>query len=1234
MSDNSQKTRTLSSDDFQEIVATLLDARSPSKLASTVAHYPFVLTIEFHDAVTNLAIHNRAIGDHQHDAMANRLKKLLAVLTELRDHPGLRLVTNSTKTEPLSAQLIEPLAQLSRPYHPDQSQKRIALAEEALTHLSETQDPVRWSGLHIILGSTHFDNPHGNRSKNIERAISAFEIAADALDRADSHKDKAKVQVDLAYAYYSRLAGDKAENIEKSISLYESALAILTPEDSARSWGLAQSNLALACVARPSGDRAENIERCICAASAALKIFTPDEFPSDWATANNNLGQGFYFRIKGDRAENIETAIAKYQEVITHLSNETSTELWGLVQSNLGLAYADRIEGDPLKNAQRAINAYQLALKAQERDPNPLHWARTQSNLGILYDTMGGGESAENIELAIQCYHRSLQVFDSEEYPVDWANTLNNLGISYRKRIRGNRTQNIEIAIDAFQAALGIRTIESSPYDWADTQNNLGNAYRLRILGDREENLELAISAYENALRVRTLTAQPIQWAMTQDNLGSAYASRIRGDASDNRKAAIRALTLALQVRTKEALPLEWASTQNNLGMIYCKQGANGDPQDVELAIRMFSDALQVSSRDAFPREWAAIQSNLGTAYYVRRNGDRTINRRIAEECWRSVLSLHLQEYHSSTEGSYKYDEITDSIDQLATLLSEDRRYAELIALIEDGKSIALREALRREDARPTSLSSHETALYRDAARQVRMLRSQYRQVLSTPTALAEQQQVRSDLATALQRLNEWEAKADSRTEASDFPRIRSIAERWDVTLVYLRATNDKGRGTECYIVDASSTSMLTPTFFPAATSHALRRLFIGEYADGPPSKERSEAHLDKCRSACVDDDFEFGWAFADDFFKASDNEDRERYKHILERETEKLLSFLSRNIGPPLSTALSNYGDTSQLVVIPDQYWSRLPLHAMEIGGSGASFGDRYVISYSPSALVYDRCRSRVSQPRDKKQTQLVSVANPDGTLVFSNMEAEKIETCATHSHTAYRAEATREWLFSHSASADLLNLSTHASFNPYDVERSHFLLAHPEGLLSPLDDGRTGPSWNVDCQRLELGEVWRGDLPLKPGCIVTANACETAQDKLFAADEEHQNFPTAFILAGASSVLATMWTVDDLAAAILMEHVYQNLLQEMSPSLALKSSVRTLRNVSRTELINYLRRELDDVNERITSLESKGDLYYHLLSRKKHIISRTRQYERDTTMDRPFDHPYLYAAFAAYGC
>lgn len=130
-----------------------------------------------------------------------------------------------------------------------------------------------------------------------------------------------------------------------------------------------------------------------------------------------------------------------------------------------------------------------------------------------------------------------------------------------------------------------------------------------------------------------------------------------------------------------------------------------------------------------------------------------------------------------------------------------------------------------------------------------------------------------------------------------------------------------------------------------------------------------------------------------------------------------------------------------------------------------------------------------------------------------------------------------------------DLVHLATHAWIDPWRPEDSRLFLAQPTGDGDPeeMDDGILTAA--------EIMGQWRLGARL-----VTLSACSSALGRRVPG-EGYLGFAHAFFHAGASSLVLSLWEVDDEATALLMHAFYQRVRAGDRFSDALRAAKRTLR-------------------------------------------------------------------------
>jgi tetratricopeptide (TPR) repeat protein len=224
------------------------------------------------------------------------------------------------------------------------------------------------------------------------------------------------------------------------------------------------------------------------------------------------------------------------------------------------------------------------------------------------------------------------------------------------------------------------------------------------------------------------------------------------------------------------------------------------------------------------------------------------------------------------------------------------------------------------------------------------------------------------------------------------------------------------------------------------------------------------------------------------------------------------------------------------------------------------------------------------------------------------------------------FDSEASEERLDALAASGELgkyryLHLATHGEVDNAFPLRSAVILSRdalPDAqaqLLAgkPVYDGRLTAeevlrSWNLNAD------------------LVTLSACETALGK-YERGEGFVGFAQALLLCGSRSVCLSLWKVDDTATALLMQRFYANLLGRrdglkgpLPKAEALREAKEWLRNLSREEALKVAAQLTQGVER------SKGRPREKLLPPLPEAAPATKD-------DRPYAHPYYWAAFVLIG-
>src|SRR5215208_2839283 len=167
---------------------------------------------------------------------------------------------------------------------------------------------------------------------------------------------------------------------------------------------------------------------------------------------------------------------------------------------------------------------------------------------------------------------------------------------------------------------------------------------------------------------------------------------------------------------------------------------------------------------------------------------------------------------------------------------------------------------------------------------------------------------------------------------------------------------------------------------------------------------------------------------------------------------------------------------------------------------------------------------------------------------LIYSKFELRNLrEIAGPESLVARGFNASRQVLQNTDLSKyAILHFATHGVLNPNSPENSGF-------FLSMVDTAGQSQDGFISMQ-----DVYSLHAPVD---LVVLSACRTGLGK-DVRGEGLIGLTRGFMHAGASSVVASLWKVDDEATAELMKHFYVNMLQKgMRPAEALRVAQNTLR-------------------------------------------------------------------------
>ena len=217
-------------------------------------------------------------------------------------------------------------------------------------------------------------------------------------------------------------------------------------------------------------------------------------------------------------------------------------------------------------------------------------------------------------------------------------------------------------------------------------------------------------------------------------------------------------------------------------------------------------------------------------------------------------------------------------------------------------------------------------------------------------------------------------------------------------------------------------------------------------------------------------------------------------------------------------------------LGIAPNGFLHQLPFGVLK-NSQDQYLIDRYTLFYINSTSLLGVALDR-GKETTKGEKALLALNNPDGSLPAADIEVADIAKYFNKKQIYSRKEAKKSIIQTGKKDYTILHLSTHGTFDPLDSTKNHLLMA----------DGD-----------LTMEEIW--GLPLKGVSLTVLSACDTGLGEVLSGDDV-VSLENAFIYAGSSTVVATLWKVADQSTAELMALFYRNLSKGMIKAEALSQA------------------------------------------------------------------------------
>ncbi|MFL5349900.1 MAG: tetratricopeptide repeat protein [Hyalangium sp.] len=1040
-----------------------------------------------------------------------------------------------------------------------------------------------------LLGQVYRHQGDRARAKPlIQRGLTMRETAL-----GKNHPDVATSLNNLGVLYKDQGLYEQAEPLyQRSLAIREAALGKNHPDVA-----ISLNSLAVLYMDQGLYERAEPLfQRALAIREESLGQNHPDV-----ATSLNNLGtlymeQGLYKQAEPfyQRALAIrETALGKdHPDVAQSLNSlavlymdqglyERAEPLYqrSLAIREAALGKSHPVVASSLSNLanlylnqglyERAEPLYQRSLAIREAALGGKHplVADSLNNLGSLYYLRGLYERAEPL------YQRALTLEEAafgKSHPAV-ADSLNNLGVVYRGQGLYSRAEPL------YLRALAIKeeTLGKSHPAVADSLNNLANLYQDQGLYSRAEPLYLrALAIQEETLGKKHPTV-----ATSLNDLANLYADQ--GLYSRAEPLHLRALAIREAVLKKNHPDI--AQSLHNLGALYQEQGLYGRAEPF----------LQ--------RALAIYEAALGKNHpFIAQSLNLLASLRLAQRRLDAAVPLFTRAFAVS-EHRLRHEALDFSEARLAGFLQflrtdQERLYALLRAHPDNAsvRGLALGAALLLKGRSVEETADISRAVYRslgpqdqDTFEHLRGLRTQLAQLsLQGPGSLsaADYQQQLKTLAdqgdaleaTLAQRSAPLRALAAQPSPADIVGRVAQALPK-DGALVEFITYEDRPLVPKPGTPESQRPSQLHSlalVLFPDATTRAI---------DLGPAEPLDSA-ASSLRAALANQDFAF------------------------QTQAQALYQVAFQPLLPLL-------GKTRRLFISPDSQLGLVPFAALHDGHQ--FLVDTFDFTYLTSG------RDLLPRPQETAPaSSVVVLADPDFdaplpspapstdetsghterffsverfssvredpvhrawatvSLPGTRLEAQAIQRLLPQAQLYLGAEATKQRLLQ-LPTPGILHLATHGFFledapapassrgvahfgamgeeppgsrPPDPLLRSGLLLAGAGALTTSPSNSQASPD-SALVTALELAglDLWGTQL-------VVLSACDTGRGDVKRGQGVY-GLRRAFLVAGAETVVTSLWKVDDQTTSALMEAYYRNLLAGQGRATALREAMRTLR-------------------------------------------------------------------------
>jgi len=251
-----------------------------------------------------------------------------------------------------------------------------------------------------------------------------------------------------------------------------------------------------------------------------------------------------------------------------------------------------------------------------------------------------------------------------------------------------------------------------------------------------------------------------------------------------------------------------------------------------------------------------------------------------------------------------------------------------------------------------------------------------------------------------------------------------------------------------------------------------------------------------------------------------------QRHRAVLLNGTQDVLAQLGEKL---LGRFWEHLSGLDALIIVPHGPLHALPFQALRMGGRYLI--EDFAISYAPSAAVLKFCWEKPAPAGPGPGFKHLLVGVPDERMTHVREEIQALAGLLGDGTVLLGEQATFQHFQQSAAGCDILHLAAHGLFRP------------DAPLLSSI---HLADRW------LAVQDIYNLDLKAS---LVTLSACETGLGR-DAGGDDLMGLVRGFLYAGASSLLVSLWTVDDEAMTHLVIAFYTHWLAGQPKARALRQA------------------------------------------------------------------------------